>query len=95
MEQLVSVVEGEAVSVRPPRHPMRAARTVVAFFGRGWRAVRWYVRELMGDSAYEHYLERFAIDHAGVEPSEQHEPLTEREFWRQRIDNQPLDAHCC
>jgi uncharacterized short protein YbdD (DUF466 family) len=66
------------------------ARQVV----RALRAVRWYARELMGDSAYEHYLARFAVDHAdGV--SGEHHPLSERDFWRQRSDNQSVSAGCC
>ena len=57
-------------------------------------SARWYVREFMGDSAYERYLARFAADHSVGQMCE-HRPLSEKEFWRQRVDNQPLDARCC
>jgi uncharacterized short protein YbdD (DUF466 family) len=70
---------------------------VIAQVVRAGQAVRWYVRELMGDTAYEHYLARFAVDHAGDDDAcgHDHQPLTEKEFWRQRIDNQPVNARCC
>ena len=67
---------------------VRAGRAVSHAGG----AVRWYVRELMGDTAYERYLARFAVEH-GDRPD--HAPLSEKEFWRHRIDDQPLDARCC
>ncbi|MCL1840172.1 MAG: YbdD/YjiX family protein [Propionibacteriaceae bacterium] len=62
---------------------------VVTQVVRAGKAVAWYVRELMGDTAYQRYLARFAVEH------HDHEPLSEREFWRQRIDNQPMDSRCC
>jgi hypothetical protein len=68
------------------------ARQVV----RALRAVRWYARELMGDAAYEHYLARFAVDHADADQNGcEHRPLSERDFWRQRSDNQSVSAGCC
>jgi len=70
---------------------MTAIRSQVA---RVWAPVRWYIREFMGDSAYERYLARFAADHPVGQFCE-HRPLSEKEFWRQRVDNQPLDARCC
>ena len=53
--------------------------------------VRWYVHELMGDTAYAKYVARHEALHPGVEP------LTERAFWRQRTDEAeraPV-ARCC
>jgi len=67
-------------------------RQILGRAGRAVAAIRWYVRELMGDSAYEHYLARFALEHAG-RPS--HAPLTEKEFWRHRIDDAPVTSRCC
>ncbi|KQT98656.1 hypothetical protein ASG53_09430 [Sanguibacter sp. Leaf3] len=53
--------------------------------------IRWYVHELMGDTAYAKYVARHEVLHPGVEP------LTERAFWRQRTDEAeraPV-ARCC
>ena len=67
----------------------RAGRAVV----RALQALAWYVRELMGDTAYERYLARFAVEHVGHEDA--HVPMSEKEFWRRRIDDQPVNARCC
>lgn len=56
---------------------------------RAARAVRWYVRELLGDSAYERYRDRHAREHPGAPP------LTEREFWRARSDGRATGPGCC
>ncbi|MFC7623158.1 YbdD/YjiX family protein [Microlunatus sp. GCM10028923] len=59
--------------------------------GRVWRALRWYVTSVMGDNAYQVYL-----DH-----QRQHHPeapaLSEREFWRARTDDQERNpqGRCC
>lgn len=42
------------------------------------RALRWYVHELLGDTAYARYVRRHEATHPGAEP------LSEREFWRRR-----------
>jgi uncharacterized short protein YbdD (DUF466 family) len=59
------------------------------------RNVVWFVRSVMGDDAYEKYRAHYEAQHSGHPPS--HQPLTEREFWRDRTDRQ--DAHpegrCC
>lgn len=57
--------------------------------GRGLRAVRWYVRELLGDSAYDRYVTRHAREHPG------HPPVPEREFWRERSRGQGTGPGCC
>lgn len=56
---------------------------------RALAAVRWYVRELLGDSAYERYLTRHTREHPA------HRPLTEREFWRERTAGGTTGPGCC
>jgi uncharacterized short protein YbdD (DUF466 family) len=51
------------------------------------RSVRWYVRELLGDAAYDHYLARHAREHPG------HTPLSHRDFYRTR--RPPTAGGCC
>lgn len=69
-----------------------AAGVAVEHLRRGCRGVAWYVRDLMGDNAYRVYLEHHRTQH-GLE----HPPLTEREYWRQRMDEQDRNpgARCC
>jgi uncharacterized short protein YbdD (DUF466 family) len=45
----------------------------------------------MGDNAYATYLAHQRRTHPGVEP------MTERQFWRQRMDDQDRNpgARCC
>jgi hypothetical protein len=56
---------------------------------RGWRGVRWYLREWSGESRWDDHL-RECAEHG-------HEPLTRREFERRRAD--ALERHpvsrCC
>jgi len=56
------------------------------------RGIRWYVRGIMGEDAYEKYLAHVEGEHGGTET-----PLTEREFWRDRTDRQDAnpDGRCC
>lgn len=58
---------------------------------RFWRTLRWYTRNLMGDSAYENYLDRHNRVHPEVEP------MSEREFWRSRDDfnEDNVQSGCC
>ncbi|QTX06170.1 YbdD/YjiX family protein [Agromyces archimandritae] len=58
---------------------------------RAGSGIRWYVTNLMGDTAYRTYLEHHTRHHPG-EP-----PLTEREFWREKMDEQDRNpgARCC
>jgi uncharacterized short protein YbdD (DUF466 family) len=44
------------------------------------RAVRWYLRELTGESAYDRYLERHQREHPACAP------LSRRDFERRRTD---------
>ena len=59
--------------------------------GRGFAAMRWYLRELTGEAAYGRYLDRHRLGHPGA-PA-----LERREFERRRTDRG--DAHpgarCC
>lgn len=77
-----------------PRRPARTStvRAGAAAIGRAGRAIAWYVGELMGDSAYRVYLEHHRATHPEGE-----EPLTEREFWRCRMNEQDQNpgARCC
>lgn len=54
-------------------------------------AVRWYVRELLGETKYERYLERMRREHPDQTP------LPERAFWREqaRIAEGAASARCC
>ena len=67
---------------------LRAAGALALRAGRG---IRWYMRSLMGDSAYETYLAHHRRAHPDVTP------LTERQFWRERMDDQDRNpgARCC
>jgi uncharacterized short protein YbdD (DUF466 family) len=56
-----------------------------------WRGLRWYLRELTGETQYDRYLERHAREHGGAPP------LSRREFERRRIaaaDAKP-GGRCC
>lgn len=66
-------------------------RAILAFIGRAGRGIRWYVTNLMGDSAYATYVAHQHRRH----PDE--EPMTERQFWRQKMDDQDRNpgARCC
>lgn len=55
------------------------------------RGIRWYVRALMGDDAYDAYLARHGREHPGQQP------LTVKEFWKQRVDDRERNPtmRCC
>ena len=58
---------------------------------RSARAVRWYVREVMGDAKYERYVRHLRAVHPDA-------PVpTEREFWRQHYAEQEASpgTRCC
>ncbi len=78
--------------------PRRARIDLPELWTRGWRAVgsagrgiRWYMSNLMGDSAYAPYVAHHRRHHPDVAPP------TEREFWRQKMDDQDRNpgARCC
>lgn len=66
-------------------------RALCARVGEAGRGIRWYVTNLMGDNAYVTYLAHHRRTHAAEEP------LTERQFWRQKMDDQDRNpgARCC
>ncbi|GEP49205.1 YbdD/YjiX family protein [Microbacterium saccharophilum] len=66
-------------------------RALAAHLGRVGRGIRWYVTELMGDTAYATYVAHHTRHH----PDEA--PMTERQFWRQKMDDQDRNpgARCC
>lgn len=82
------------MTVAAPRRPARTSsvRAGAAALGRAARAIAWYLQELMGDNAYRVYLAHHAATHPEGETA-----MTEREFWRCRMDEQDQNpgARCC
>jgi uncharacterized short protein YbdD (DUF466 family) len=65
---------------------------------RRWaRAVRWYVRSMMGDDAYDRYRAHCLSAHPDGANHGGSAPMTEREFWRDRTDRQDAQpqGRCC
>jgi uncharacterized short protein YbdD (DUF466 family) len=62
---------------------------VIAALRRAGAGVRWYLRELTGEAAYDHYLDRHCRDHPGAAP------LTRREFEKHRTDRAAVQPRCC
>jgi uncharacterized short protein YbdD (DUF466 family) len=57
----------------------------------GWVCwVRWYLRELTGETAYERYLEHRAASHDGTG-----EPMSRREFERRRAERSAQPGNRC
>jgi len=58
---------------------------------RAFGAVRWYLREVSGESAYDRYVEHMRREHPG-EPV-----MSRRDFERRRADERELTppAPCC
>ncbi|WP_328993271.1 YbdD/YjiX family protein [Kribbella sp. NBC_01245] len=58
---------------------------------RAWRGLRWYLREVSGESAYDRYVETACRKH----PDEA--PLDRRAFERRRqdLENQRPQQRCC
>jgi uncharacterized short protein YbdD (DUF466 family) len=56
------------------------------------RSIRWYVRGVMGEDAYEKYLAHVAGEHGDGAAV-----MTEQEFWRDRTDRQDANpqGRCC
>lgn len=61
------------------------------------RAVRWYVRSMMGDDAYERYRTHYLRAHPDGGAAGTGAMMTEREFWRDRTDRQDAQpqGRCC
>jgi uncharacterized short protein YbdD (DUF466 family) len=68
-----------------------AAVALSARLSRATRGIRWYVRGVLGEDAYERYLAHHARTRCD------HRPMTEREFWRDRTDAMEKDpkSRCC
>ncbi|HZG90374.1 MAG TPA: YbdD/YjiX family protein [Pseudonocardia sp.] len=64
---------------------------MIAALRRAGSGVRWYLRELTGESAYDHYLDRHHREHPDAVP------LTRREFEKRRTDHAEANpqARCC
>jgi uncharacterized short protein YbdD (DUF466 family) len=68
------------------------ARAALSLLARTSGVIAWYVQDLMGDNSYRRYLEHHRANHGP-----EHQPMTERQFWRQRMDDQDRNpgARCC
>jgi uncharacterized short protein YbdD (DUF466 family) len=79
----------EGTAPRTPSDPVPAltAGRIV----RAWRSVLWLLRGVLGADAYQRYLEHQARVHPGSEP------LSERAFWRDRMDweDRHPQGRCC
>jgi uncharacterized short protein YbdD (DUF466 family) len=55
------------------------------------RAVVWWVKGVVGEDAFDRYLEHHRRS------GHTHEPMTAREYWRARTDHQESNPHssCC
>ncbi|WP_309615547.1 YbdD/YjiX family protein [Salinibacterium sp.] len=55
------------------------------------RSVSWYITSLMGDRAYDTYVDHLAARHPGIAP------VDERAFWVARYREQEANpgARCC
>ena len=56
------------------------------------RAAHWYLKEVMGENAYIHYLDSYERRHGTREGA-----MCEREFWKDLTDEQDKNpkARCC
>ncbi len=89
---MTDAVRGDSSAERPPLRDLPELCTRGWFaLRRGASAVRWYMSQLMGDSAYATYLAHQRRTHPDAEP------LTERQFWREKMDDQDRNpgARCC
>ncbi len=62
-----------------------------AAFVRGWRAVTWYVKEVVGENDYDHYVAHLRRHHPEAQP------VSRREFERAKLDRMASDprTRCC
>jgi len=65
--------------------------TAASAVARAWRGVRWYLREVSGESAYDRYVETGCSEHPGGVV------LDRRSFERRRqdLENQRPQQRCC
>jgi uncharacterized short protein YbdD (DUF466 family) len=64
---------------------------VVGRSARAWRGLRWYVRELTGEAAYDRYVAHARRQHPGLDP------MPRAEWWRARQDAEDSrpQQRCC
>lgn len=69
----------------------RWSRQAGGALSRAWRSVRWYVKEVVGENDYEHYVRHLRAHHGEAEP------VTRRAFERAKTDR--MESHpksrCC
>ena len=67
-------------------------RTAGAAVARGLGHLHWYLKEIMGENAYIHYLESYERRHGTREGA-----MEEKAFWRDLTDEQDRNpkARCC
>ena len=90
---------GDSVTAARPEAPVerRRADSPKLWTGawrevaRAARGIHWYLTTLMGDNAYATYVAHQRRHHPNAAVP------TEREFWRQRMDDQDRNpgARCC
>lgn len=76
----------------------RVGRVCWTALSRGVRGVRWYVRELTGEAAYDRYVAAHGRAHGHPDLDHPHHaPLTRAQWWRARDDARETLAHesCC
>jgi uncharacterized short protein YbdD (DUF466 family) len=67
-------------------------RTAGGAIARGLGHLHWYLKEIMGENAYLHYLESYRRRHGTDEGA-----MGKREFWKDLTDAQDRNpkARCC
>lgn len=57
----------------------------------GWRGVAWYVKEVLGENDYAHYVDHLSRHHPGAKP------ITRRQFERDKMDRLQANpkSRCC
>ena len=74
-------------------HPLsRVASDPWGSLRRGAAWLYWYLKEIMGENAYLHYLESYRRRHGTDEGA-----MTSRQFWKDLTDAQDRNpkARCC
>lgn len=74
-------------------HPLeRLVKDPWGSFRRGAAGLLWYLKEIMGEHAYIHYMESYERRHGTREGA-----MGEKEFWRDLTDEQDRNpkVRCC
>ncbi|WP_344309812.1 YbdD/YjiX family protein [Brevibacterium samyangense] len=68
------------------------ATRALGTLARAVRGVHWYVKELVGENGYHHYLAAYERRHGT-----RADAMTEREYWRDVTDRQDREptSRCC